>query len=414
MRPDVKGRTSSEPLAVEILTPLHIGSGQTLHKSMDFIAKDGVPFVVDQNGLFAVLASGKADLDALLRQSDDLEVLTGVLGDDELSKFGYRLTPYGGGTGVPEQVREGLKNAFFQPYLPGSSLKGAIRTAIFSQSIMNGVDASVWKKTMPAWVDQSRRKKSEGRAGFASNKLGKAFFGASPNQDVMRALHVGEAIFSFNSLKMFDIRWLNIVKRGNLEEPQWRDISSRRNSPRPNDILGIFVEALEPGTLGSLNMQWDHFLLSDPAAWGGAGRVIREIPKDFSGLTDLLNRHALHLLSREVAFFDQFKVDGPLRACRELLSMIRSEPDAAYVRLSWGSGWNGMTGDWMDPETVTSMRELYDREMGKTGAERFPKTRRLAVKGMPSLPLGWIRLWDGDKAKSILNQQKESQSPARI
>ncbi|MBF0110464.1 MAG: hypothetical protein HQL76_14950 [Magnetococcales bacterium] len=64
----------------------------------------------------------------------------------------------------------------------------------------------------------------------------------------------------------------------------------------------------------------------------------------------------------------------------------------------------------MPPETVAAMRTLYSNHMGRPG-QRFPKTRRLAVKSAPSLPMGWLRLWQGPEAKARFQQQEHSSAP---
>lgn len=411
MKPDIKGRTRSERLAVEILTPVHIGSGATIQTNMDFVPREGLPFVVDQNRTFATLATGKANLDALLARSTNLEDMVAEVEKDGNTRFGYALAPLSGKPSVPETIRACLKDAFFRPYLPGSSLKGAIRTAIFSHHLRKEPTPASWQKKLPFWKETSKGKKpSEGRAGFAAMDLQRAVFGATPNHDLLRALHVGEALFATEALRMADVRWLNIVQRGGKETAMWRDIGSRRNEPQFQHIQGIFVEALLPGSLGAMGMQWDHFLLDNPRAWGETERAITNLPKDFKALREILNDQAQHRLRREMAFYEEFRVEAPRRECEELMNRLKSESEAAYVQLAWGAGWCGMTGDWMPPETVADMRILYQQHMGRPGM-RFPKTRRLVVKGSPTLPMGWLRLWQGPEADARLQQQEHSSGP---
>jgi hypothetical protein len=95
--------------------------------------------------------------------------------------------------------------------------------------------------------------------------------------------------------------------------------------------------------------------------------------------------------------------------------MIASEPAAAYLQLSWGSGWKGMTGDWMTDETKERMRGLYREMKGRDGMP-FPKTRRLAVSNNhPRLPLGWVRLvkWEDCadlEAFRVRSQREQAQA----
>lgn len=65
--------------------------------------------------------------------------------------------------------------------------------------------------------------------------------------------------------------------------------------------------------------------------------------------------------------------------------------EVAYLRMAWGSGWRGMTGDWMTHEQFEAAKtfERFGRIVGAV----FPKTRRLTVKdGIPCLPMGWVKI----------------------
>ena len=118
----------------------------------------------------------------------------------------------------------------------------------------------------------------------------------------------------------------------------------------------------------------------------------------------MVNRHTLELVNRELAYFSEYKpVTGPVVAFYENLQKkileLAQTSGSCILRLAWGSGWKGMTGDWMDETTLQGVRK--EKRLGREGFP-FPKTRRLAVKdGQPCLPLGWILLELDDQLADV-------------
>ncbi|MBI5018183.1 MAG: hypothetical protein HZB55_22185 [Deltaproteobacteria bacterium] len=389
--------TESWQLCVEVLTPLHVGSGFTLLRDNDFVLREGVPFVVDLNRTLSELASGDTDLTAVVGPGARLTDLVRVCGED----YGYPLPLFGGidadkvrGT---TEVRGHLKDAFFRPCLPGSSLKGAIRTAILATAV----------KQAGANVQTLLPGPEHTKAQFAAQGLTEGVFspgaprGKTPNRDVLRALHIGDALFDVGELQLVDVRWMNLRANG----WGWREMGgAKRTLDSWREANGLVSEALPPGVQASFALQVDRFLTSDPLArrtlgWETAAVGILSALTSFTSLRDLLNAYARRRLGAELSFFEVHGVGGAAAECKRLLAEMASTPEAAFVRVGWGNGWAGMTGDWMDAATVQRMRAQY-RNLGKTGVPTFPKTRRLVVRGSePCLPLGWVRLHTPEKSR---------------
>lgn len=232
------------------------------------------------------------------------------------------------------------------------------------------------------------------RAQFAAQKLTRSVFGSNPNRDLLRVLHVGDAGFPTAALRLVDIRWLNLIHQGSQLAARWRDMTTKTSDPDWRRANGIYVEALAPDCVVPVVLQWDRFLLSDLQGWHAPAHALDLLPMDFPALCRVLNPHAADQLRREIEFFTTYQVNAPLRQCQDLLAQVektqnKEPPEAAYIRLAWGSGWRGMTGDGLAEAEAAAMRVLY--KLGRTGMP-FPKTRRLAMQGSPCVPLGWVRL----------------------
>lgn len=385
----MKGINQTVKLGLEILTPTQAGSGEELFKELDYIDRAGEAFVVDQAQSFNAVASGNLALDTLMVSGFHLSDLMKSAGQD----FGYRLPWLSAKQKIPDKFREQVKDAFNHPYLPGTALKGAIRTALIAE----------WLRAMqPEHFAHLLPKKNHFGKGppknWAASELMQALTGKDPQRDIFRSFKTKDVLFNSSDLCLADIRWLN--------QSSWRSMTKKKSFGDWKEADGICAEILKPGSLTAVTFQWDGFLLSD-SCWQQSGTVANILPKDFAGLREQLNKHAKYRLGREIAFYQSQGKQQPRDECQRILTQLENDQDAAYLQLSWGSGWRGMTGDWASEDQVKLFRELYN--LGKTGNPIFPKTRRLAVSGEPKLPLGWIRLLPYEKVADRLEKQQVQQ-----
>jgi CRISPR-associated protein Csm5 len=138
--------TSNAPQTIQLrlttLSPLAIGKGDKLSPYSDFVEHDNRLHLIDTNRVEAALADRPDLLDAYVagitagidnnRSHFELEkFLTNRLRLD-LPAVSRRIYPLGHGAagGVKQELYTILKTPNGQPYVPGSSLKGAIKTAL--------------------------------------------------------------------------------------------------------------------------------------------------------------------------------------------------------------------------------------------------------------------------------------------
>lgn len=385
----MKGINHTVKLGLEIITPTQSGSGAELFKELDYIERNQMAFIVDQQASFQAIASGNLALDAQLLAGNRLSDWVNAAGQD----FGYRLPWLGSTAKVPEKFREQLKDAMNRPYLPGSAIKGAIRTALVAEWLRS-VPSNSFAHLLPQ-KDKFGKAPSKQRAG---KKLMDEITGKDAKQDIFRSFKVKDTLFANSDLRLADIRWLN--------ETRWRSMSQRRSFEGWQQADGIYAEVLQPEALGLLALQWDGFLLSDINTWQQAGTVSAIAPKDFDDLRQRLNQHAEYRLQREINFYKEQGKPAPEQECKRILHQLKTDQQSAYLQISWGSGWRGMTGDWASDEQVKTFRELFN--LGRTG-KPFPKTRRLVVSGEPKLPMGWVRFLPYELVAEKLETQQTRQ-----
>jgi CRISPR/Cas system CSM-associated protein Csm5 (group 7 of RAMP superfamily) len=392
----MKGINHTVKLGLEIITPTQSGSGAELFKELDYIERNQMAFIVDQQASFQAIASGNLALDAQLLAGNRLSDWVNAAGQD----FGYRLPWLGSTAKVPEKFREQLKDAMNRPYLPGSAIKGAIRTALIADWLRSANKAN---------IDLSRQFPKRDKNGRAPNPKSAAKYllegltGKDAKQDIFRSFKVKDTLFANSELRLTDIRWLN--------ETRWRSLSQRKSFEGWQQADGIYAEVLQPEALGMLILQWDGFLLSDISTWQQNGTVSAIAPKDFGDLRQRLNRLAEYRLQREIQFYKEQGKPAPEQECQRILNMMKADQQSTYLQISWGSGWRGMTGDWASDEQVKTFRELFN--LGRTG-KPFPKTRRLVVSGEPKLPMGWVRFLPYELVAEKLETQQTRQQANNV
>lgn len=351
---------------VTLLTPLHIGDGVELQKNLDYLpSKEGLR-VIDPEDVLARLADNPAAIREIGNTGFDLARMERE--KQALPAPRYDL-PFQGNR-PPDSLRRFLKNGHGVAYLPGSTLKGAIRTAL--------------------WTSLDRRLPPV-NSYFNFQKAVKNVDGTDPNHDFLRPLSVGDsaAVAPSGRLRASEIKFFNLQRD---ERPGWKDFSTRRTRNRFEEAAGVFVEAVVPETKFHLQVRLDRTLTSGPVAAG------LKLPRcgglnGFAEMARQINRHSRAIASAERDFFARF---GPATAAvksfyEQLLTGFDSldgSDERFIVRMAWGSGWRGMTGDWLSEEDLATVRR--ETRLGKAGVQIFPKTRRLGMQnGTPCQPLGW-------------------------
>lgn len=365
---------------ITLLTPLHIGDGRELQRNLDFSAQANRLNVIDMEAFFETLQEhpqaireiGRSSFDPLRFAKDYRFTLPWLY---ELPLISSRS---------PDNLRHFIKDATHRPYLPGSTLKGALRTALQA-----GFDRS----RLPHLNAKGKDAKGELKR---LQKAVQQLNGKDPHHDFLRLLTVSDShsLSPEGSLQADEIKFFNL-RRNN--QAGWKDFKSKKTFDSYREAAGVHVESLKSGVTLWVRVELDEGFLSTPHIQRLAG-----IPRctglhGFEALCQAVNQHSLALAQAEYDFFNQYRPEGALAAAAyqnigaALTEAVQHPGNAMYLRIAWGSGWRGMTGNWLKEDQLTRLREVA--KLGKMGAAVFPKTRRLALKdGIPCLPPGWVQI----------------------
>lgn len=308
-------------LVLEILTPVQVGSGVDMLLDLDFINRDKLPYVVDQNHCFEMLAAGSG---VGAENSRTLTALVGSLGD---SAPGYELRSLHGNPCKPQQIRQQIKDASWRPLIPGSSLKGAIRTALFAEYLRSSGSEEFRQRNIP---------RARGNPKMAAKSLSDAYFspgakgGKEPNHDWMRAWKVGDSSFGLSDLTLADVRFLNLAP-----DLKWKNMAGRNSVADWQGASGVYVECLQPGSVSHVQIGIDDLLLHDKLAQKQLNWQADTL-NTFEDLREKLNHHSEYRLRREVEFYGKHGCSDAMNSCIQLMQTMENEERAIYLQMGWG------------------------------------------------------------------------------
>lgn len=353
-------------LTISLISPVHIGTGRVLLRDYDFKTVGSRTWVLNQDAILADAydrASAQADWNRLALPPGQL------VRDAELRE-GSPFVRYAlEGTTTVDQVREQIKNVYDQCYLPGSSLKGALRTALMSHALRS----NYWKPDLNALGD---------RREWAGQPWERAVFGPSPNQDLMRALVVADS-------EPLPVSPSPLM----LLNAQVFTADGRPGSP-------IVVEALRPDIVFHTTLRVDDYLFSPAArALGFADR--RQWLTDLARIAHQISQARI---AQEQEWYRGHPAFQTVLSFYNQLARARLGERAFILQIGWGAGWTAKSvGLWLPKAAQDALRRRYKlgrppragRDWQPNLARPFPRSRRLRARRsqnqvLPDWPLGWV------------------------
>ncbi len=341
------------------LSPLHVGSGQELLRDYDYVVRQGRTWRIDEDALLdAALGGGEFDEALLRRPAAELLQPSDFRLDSALFRYVVEGMPRSKQKGA--RLREQIKDVFDQPYLPGSSLKGAFRTAIFDWALAQS----------PQALDTRRLKDSRK---WAAQPIERALLGRDPNHDLLRALHVADSV-PLPPNKSLSIENAQVITGGQPGSP-------------------IEVEALRPNIQLRGSVKLDLSLFADQAE-----RKLR-LGDRLQWLKDLMSicrARVTPILTAERDWFARRYPHSPIAEFyAQLHQVVTGLPEErCLLQVGWGGGWlNKTAGLRLDDRQREDIIRRYRLARGKRQkGDPFPRSRRVVLnaQGHPVAPLGWV------------------------
>lgn len=396
---------------------LHIGSAVSKLNPFEYVQTGKFVYLPDQEALARVLRQRGALNDYIYRIEAREEIVTlleDVFGDDWTDAvdeegspiFPRDLRSLNWSTQRITDLRPMIRNGFGHHYIPGSSIKGAIRTAIAYHLLKNADQYRVPKFSRISEIEAQLRQSMgelKRKAKFADDRLfmdelfsnyGLTYQGREvrtrqgPNTDIMRAIHISD------SEPLIEKK---IKREGrppifkNLPVVAEVIVSSRFPDYKTKFKASIYAEMVF-NVRTQFTLTIDHEMLS----WFKHNRGMK-LP--FQSVNDLLNicqDFAQEQWDFEHDYWAMVK-DNPDDQGKLLdFGSIRDhyEPEVCpnTLRLGWGSGFRGTTVNLLLPDSTA--REIRDTCGLKAPGFEAPKSRRtiMSSRGEIRYVPGWIKM----------------------
>ncbi len=354
-----------------VITPVHIGTGQVLQRRYDYVVHQGRTWRLHVDRVLEAFEArwrqqaqgGRYPLPGDLLTEADFA---------NRALFRYVLPGRPRSPRPFAELREFIKDTWDRPYIPGSSLKGAIRTALAWAG---------WAERIPAL----RRNDIGRNPRFAGQPLEKRLFGPDPNHDLLRALQVSDFFGPQKPGEGLVVVNAQVVTSRGLQAPI---------------ELEAAVDVTFEGTL-----KVDDYLFSRHARRLGFGD--RRDWLTPQGLLERLRRHSQARLEHLTEHFYRFArrgIPGAEKVAKfyEELRDFDLPKNHAFLAIGWGTGWDGKTF-WThlqeDAHLFEALVKQFRLQRRPKGASKrkpgdpFPASRRVVVqKERVAAPFGWVVL----------------------
>ncbi len=251
------------------------------------------------------------------------------------------------------EPKEFIKNGNGLPYIPGSSIKGAIRTALFWKALQD--------KEIFDYCDELNKYGAKPK--IACKKLEEKIFGKDAHEDIMRVLRISDT-------KQLEFR--------NLEINEIKIIGN--STPIPT-----YVENLKVGGTTSFDLAIDEKLLKEDIFKNKIIRNYLNIKDVFKVSNEFYKKVVItqlnHRFNPQITKQEFERLKKEIESCKENEMMLN---------LGWGGGWY--------TKTIGTKLESYYRffelrkklKIGRNPKPNFfPKTMRVT---MDDKPLGWVKV----------------------
>ena len=377
--PRLKSLHTVNTIELTVVSPLHIGAaGEKLWtENIDFFydGEEQEVVVIDQHKLLAALQTayddrGQPGLEAYQRllasgrpwsiqdflKECDIDTVDIMKMSQEL-----RHAPAG-------EIRPLIRTGMDTPIIPGSSIKGALRSVIFHHLI----------RDIETHTDN----------------LEKELLGTIDN-NIMKFIRLFDAVCTNTGIINCDL--FNLYQ----EDGNWE------SDFKPNFMLS--VEVFLPGSLTDFRLSVADGLLDILENIGKqhgryytprhSRRVINS-SSPIQHLFHMVNTYTRTHLERELAFFNRYPQAEDLDFLIDNLNQyirMTQEPDSCLLRLAFGSGFHGISGDWrFDDHTDTIYHpDPKNRTWNyKTRSMENPryKSRKVVGRDRETSMMGFVQL----------------------
>lgn len=365
-------------IELEVVTPLSTGAGNENDWVMgaDCVNKDGYLYVIDYNKLPDVGIELNVFSSILMKNNQ--EEMCELLGNklEQVSKNIFKL---------PAKCNNPIKTfqrtqLYGLPLIPGSSIKGAIRSVLFNYFRTNEID---------------------NKSVFGSMKDG---------TDFMRFIQIGDIEMPETLLvntKIYNL-WKNENGDWNGGWKQNRNFTSDKFNPSGFNTI---YECVQPnnkglGVISISSSTFEKVMQRNRLFCVEKKKRITEEGLDL--LFYIINKSTRDYLQKEKDFFIKYttdRTDEIVTSIDNMLNLIPNDNSYCLLKMSAGVGFHSITGDWQYKD--------YDTtgfwESGRNKDKKKYKSRKIAEYEGKLHLMGFVKISKLSPQESLVKKEKRCQ-----
>lgn len=354
---------------VTTLSPVHVGSGRKYMRGLDFVYKNGSLLFLNNDAIWKAFPAklpviSKHMADGNINEVEKLYNTLNVLSNPKnilfKADFPFKIS----------EVFQMIADGFNRPMIPGSSIKGSLRSIIL-------------------------------------NKLHSGNGGHPLNENALVG-RIDDSLFKY--LQVTDTKWKSrtvlpvkvfsgdLGDHHNPDSGQWKDASKGgHNKDFRENAFTSGYEVIPENKIS-------YCRINHPSQ--EKARIVSRHDRDVIGMqffqdNDLImvaREYMKSYLDKEIAFFNHFENTGLLDAegdnvvsgYFDWLIEQNNNPNSFLLRVGGGSGYYSISGDWKHRDHRVTERDL------RTNQVKLPaKTRKLSFQSTEDaydfLPLGFLQ-----------------------
>lgn len=340
-------------IQIKTLSQVHVGNGNFLLKDNDFIVEgegeNSSVLVFSIDKLTKIVGTNPQSIqqwtNAIMEGNSNTFLKERIQNRPYKDFTKRRITNYANFQQTNGILKECIHDGMGRPYIPGSSIKGAIRTAVF---------ASMAQEKIAGALSKEKDKRERKRIMYGMEKR---LLGNSPESDIFRHFRTGDAYFEKGTEIAIKQVNLNIKQRGVQIDYSKQQV----------------VEAIASGQTASFRIN------ANPTFYNKL-RL-----RNLQDLFELIRQHTLQLVEEEFDYWDgkSKESEGYIYSMEEVLDEINScGPTECVLRIGQASGWRFITGAWLEKLDKKTFKYEVVPMCRPRNNERyfnydFPKSRRI-------------------------------------
>lgn len=416
---------------LKILSPVHIGCGEqynAISYLLDKRKRPNIISVLDEQAIFKSLNTAQKDKFIKWIEKEQFpnlfKFLKDIIGDDEFklsnqiqSKALYVIPSFAG----DERLRD--INVFIkqmhQPYIPGTEIKGAIRTAILYCALQE--DEKKIQERLKQELESFGSKHGRDIKLVANKKNLKEDNPFKPRQKLSKlketlekqmheiSKHLQELFFNCKPDAKYDVMKFLHIGDSELLNAKTLAVSYAKPYKMSGTPFTLFYEYMQPDT----NMSLSSFALESEK-----NRQIKLNKMGFSeghkqlmsGLDSILTkcqRFAADLINEEIAYYRQHGKTDIVKHLEEIEKqntlespVLRIGKDEGYSSLTVGLAVKKLMPDLYENVLIHATKnKSYDSSVTHNDFY-FPKSRKIVYWNGKELTAGWVKLIPPDTPSS--------------